>query len=77
VVVRRGDAAPGDGTGGEGAIAGSVGGTLVHGLFENAPVRAALGAVAAGEPLGDPYDVLADHFAAALDLAHLDRMVGL
>jgi adenosylcobyric acid synthase len=59
----------------EGAIAGSVAGTLVHGLFENASVRAALGAEAPAD--GDPYDALADHFAVALDLSQLDALVGL
>ena len=45
VVVRRGERAVDEP---EGAIAGSVAGTLVHGLFEDAAVRAALGAGAAG-----------------------------
>jgi adenosylcobyric acid synthase len=59
----------------EGAIAGNVAGTLVHGLFENANVRAALGnSDGDGGDEGDPYEALADHFAAALDLAHIERM---
>jgi adenosylcobyric acid synthase len=73
VIVRRGDQRlqreP------EGAVAGSVAGTLVHGLFESAEVRAALGA--GGSLTDDPYDTLADHFAAALDLRHLDALIGL
>ncbi|EPX55776.1 Cobyric acid synthase [Cystobacter fuscus DSM 2262] len=60
---------------------GRVAGTLVHGLFENVPVRRALlaelGVETAGFSPADPYEVLADHFASALDLAHLDQMVGL
>ncbi len=47
----------------EGCVAGCVSGTLVHGLFE--PVG------------GDPYDVLADRFAAALDMRRVDSIVGL
>ena len=70
VVARAGRAADEP----EGCIAGAVAGTLVHGLFENAVVRAALGDEA---DAGDPYDALADHFAAALDMGHLDRLVGL
>jgi adenosylcobyric acid synthase len=58
----------------EGCVVGAVAGTLVHGLFENAAIRAALGDEAEA---GDPYEALADHFAAALDMTHLDRMVGL
>ncbi|WNG47585.1 cobyric acid synthase [Archangium minus] len=66
----------------EGCVAagGTVAGTLVHGLFENESVRRAvlteLG-VTAGASRADPYEVLADHFEKALDLAYLDRMVGL
>ena len=75
-VVRRGDAAVDEE---EGAIAGSVAGTLVHGLFESAVVRAALAPAGGddGASERDPYDALADHFAAALDLRHLDGLVGL
>jgi adenosylcobyric acid synthase len=58
----------------EGAIVGNVFGTLVHGLFENGNVRAALGRGHDGSAASDPYDALADHFAAALDLLHLERM---
>ena len=60
----------------DGAIASHVAGTLVHGLFENAPIRAALGA-ADGDDGADPYDTLADAFAAALDMRQLDALVGL
>jgi len=73
-IVRRGDDERAHEP--EGAVAGAVAGTLVHGLFENAVVRAALGAGHAADAR-DPYDVLADHFAAALDLVHLDALVGL
>jgi adenosylcobyric acid synthase len=59
----------------EGCIRGSVAGTLVHGLFENEVVRAALGGD--GETAGDPYEALADHFERALDLRHLDALIGL
>jgi adenosylcobyric acid synthase len=73
VVVRRGDddrlREP------EGAVAGSVAGTMVHGLFESAEIRAALGADASASD--DPYDTLADCFAAALDMKHLDALVAL
>jgi adenosylcobyric acid synthase len=58
----------------EGAVAGNVAGTLVHGLFENANLRAALGGDGQDGDGGDPYDALADHFAAALDLLHLESM---
>ena len=74
---------PGEGQEPEGCMArgGKVAGTLVHGLFENVPVRRALlselGVVTAGFAPADPYEVLSDHFASALDLAHLDQMVGL
>lgn len=65
----------------EGAITGTVAGTLMHGLFENPVARAALRrSLGLGDhtaPARDPYDALADHFAAALDLAHLDRLAGL
>jgi adenosylcobyric acid synthase len=58
----------------EGAVAGNVAGTLVHGLFENANLRAALAGADKASDGGDPYDALADHFAAALDLSHLESM---
>jgi adenosylcobyric acid synthase len=64
----------------EGAHAGAVFGTLVHGLFENAAVRRALCSalgVGASAPAGDPYDALADRFAAALDVPLLERLAGL
>src|SRR5581483_2711292 len=72
----------------EGAVLRSVAGTLVHGLFENAAVRDALvaavtgrAASSAGEGAGandrDAYDVLADHFGAALDLAQIDVLAGI
>ncbi len=65
----------------EGAVAGSVAGTLVHGLFENAPVRAALAKALGYSPTpthpSDPYDALADHLGNALDLKLIDRLVGL
>jgi adenosylcobyric acid synthase len=57
----------------EGAIAGPVAGTLVHGLFEDARVQALLGGDAA--PV-DPYDRLADHVERALDFRLLDRLAG-
>ena len=50
----------------EGCVAGSVSGTLVHGLF-----------AARDEGARDRYDALADHFEAALDVGLLDRLVGL
>src|SRR5205807_1584206 len=71
-IVRRGDAVVDEP---EGCIVGRVAGTPVHGLFENGNVRAALGVD--GAATADPYDALADGFAAALDMAHLDRLVGL
>jgi adenosylcobyric acid synthase len=70
-VVARGDRSVDEP---EGCIVGSVAGTLMHGLFENSAVRAVLGGDA-GEG-GDPYERLADHFAAALDLDHVQRMIG-
>ncbi|NMO16446.1 cobyric acid synthase [Pyxidicoccus fallax] len=64
----------------EGCTVGSVAGTLVHGLFENEGVRRALvralGAEVSEGPAVDPYERLADHFEAALDMTHLDRVVG-
>jgi adenosylcobyric acid synthase len=71
-LVRRGDGAVDEP---EGCVAGSVAGTLVHGLFENGAVRVALSGADGGDG-GDPYDALADHFAAALDLGHLAALVG-
>jgi adenosylcobyric acid synthase len=71
---------------GEGAVRSNVAGTLVHGLFENAAVREALAAalgVGAGADAGagaggkDAYDLVADHFGAALDLAWIDRLAGI
>jgi len=62
-IVRRGERAVDEA---EGCVAGSVTGTLVHGIYERrAPERE------------DRYDALADHFAAALDLPLLDRLAGL
>ena len=58
-VVRRGERAVDEP---EGCVAGSVSGTLVHGLFERR--------------VADRYDVLADHFAAALDMKLLDGLIG-
>jgi adenosylcobyric acid synthase len=59
----------------------ALAGTLVHGLFEDARVRAALrhglGLGSAAEEASDPYDALADHFGRALDLALFDRLAGL
>jgi adenosylcobyric acid synthase len=47
----------------DGCVVGCVAGTLVHGLYE---------------PAGDdPYDAVADHFAAALDMRRLESIVGL
>ncbi|MGZ3438750.1 MAG: cobyric acid synthase [Polyangia bacterium] len=46
----------------EGCVAGSVSGTLVHGLYERRT--------------DDRYDALADHFEAALDMPLLDRLAG-
>jgi adenosylcobyric acid synthase len=66
----------------EGSVSkdGVVAGTLIHGLLESAPVRRALlsqlGAASVGEG-ADPYDALADHFASALQMSHLDRMIQL
>ena len=71
MVVRRGEATVEEG---EGAILGSVAGTLVHGLFQDPLIRATLGG---GPGARDPYEALADHFEAALDMQHLARMAGL
>jgi adenosylcobyric acid synthase len=62
------------GTAEEGAVRGSVCGTLTHGLFENPSLRAAL----LGEtPVHmDPYDRVADHFEAALSMDLIDRIAG-
>jgi adenosylcobyric acid synthase len=60
----------------EGAWVGSVMGTLMHGLFENAAVRNALTGAATAAPI-DYYEQLADHFEAALDMRLLDRLAGL
>ena len=63
----------------------AVAGTLMHGLFEDPRVRrvllASLGVATAGNTARtdggpDPYDAIADHFAASLDLALLDRLMG-
>ncbi len=78
-VVRRGGRSCAEA---EGAVArdAPVAGTLVHGLFENEALRAALlfslgaGRQAAAE--ADPYEALADHFESALDMAHVDGLAG-
>jgi hypothetical protein len=57
--VRRGERAVDEP---EGCVAGSVSGTLVHGLMERRR--------------DSRYDALADHFAAALDMTLLDRLAG-
>lgn len=57
----------------EGAVRGTAFGTLIHGLFEDPRTRAALGAQSRRER--DPYDALADHFEAALDLELLDELL--
>ena len=49
----------------EGCVAGSVSGTIVHGLYETRD-----------EAGRDRYDALADQFEAALDMALLDRLAG-
>jgi len=62
----------------EGAVAGSVAGTLVHGLFENSSVLEALASrfgLAPGKQALDPYDQLADHFAASLRADVLDALL--
>jgi adenosylcobyric acid synthase len=59
-VIRRGERTVDEP---EGAVVGSVRGTLVHGLFEHHEDAR--------------YDALADHFAAALDMKYLDALVGL
>jgi adenosylcobyric acid synthase len=64
----------------EGAVVGQVAGTLVHGLFEDQAVRGALAtALGAQSPqaVADPYEALADHFQAALDLDLIDRLAGI
>jgi adenosylcobyric acid synthase len=61
----------------EGCIRGAVAGTLVHGLFENESVRAVLGGDDGDASGHDPYETLADHFERALDMRHLDSLVGL
>lgn len=85
-IVRRGDERVDEH---EGAIAATraVAGTLVHGLFEDprvrAPLLSALGVTvdsmrsAHGDVPPDPYDAVADHFAGALDLGLLDRLMGM
>jgi len=50
----------------EGCVAGSVSGTIVHGLYQ---LRDEAGR--------DRYDALADHFEAALDMRLIDRLVNL
>lgn len=71
VVVRRGDAISEEP---EGAIAGAVAGTLVHGLFQDPLIQTGVG----GQPgTRDLYEALADHFEAALDMAHLEKLAGL
>jgi adenosylcobyric acid synthase len=70
-VVRRGERVV---TEAEGAIAGPVAGTLVHGLFQDPLI---LGIVGGDAAMRDPYEALADHFERALDMAHLDGLVGL
>lgn len=64
----------------EGALSGCVAGTLVHGIFEDGGVRAALlaalGAAAPAERI-DPFDALADAVEGALDMALVDRVAGL
>ncbi len=71
-VVRRGDDSADER---EGCIRGAVAGTLVHGLFENDLVRAVIDGDASSA--SDPYETLADHFERALDMRHLDALVGL
>jgi len=61
-IVRRGERTVEEA---EGCVAGSVSGTLVHGLDDER------------RPHDDRYDVLAEHFAAALDMTLLDRLAGL
>jgi len=68
---------------------GNVVGTLLHGLFENASLRAALlsslrrrrGLLAAGGSMlparSQEYDRLADAVQGALDMSLLDRLIGL
>jgi adenosylcobyric acid synthase len=64
----------------EGALRGAVAGTLVHGVFEDNRVRAALlaslGAAAPAER-ADPFEALADAIEGALDMALIDRIAGL
>jgi cobyric acid synthase len=60
----------------EGSISGSVAGTIVHGLFENPAALAALAerfGLQANEVI-DPYDRLADHFAASLRMDLIDAL---
>jgi adenosylcobyric acid synthase len=59
-VIRRGERTVDEP---EGAVVGSVRGTLVHGLYE--------------EHDDARYEALADNFEAALDMKHLDSLVGL
>jgi adenosylcobyric acid synthase len=63
VVVRRGGEIVEEP---EGAVAGNVSGTQVHGLY-----------VDEDRDGHDRYDALADHFEAALDMRLLDRLAGL
>jgi adenosylcobyric acid synthase len=62
----------------EGSIAGCVAGTIVHGLFENPSALAALAGrlgLEARQAI-DPYDRLADHFAASLRMDRIDALLG-
>lgn len=70
----------------DGAVRGSVVGTMLHGLFESAGIRDALLRFLAerssrdlsgsASQQVDPFDTLADHVEAALDMAAIDRLLG-
>jgi len=85
VTERRGGAA--DAPDGALSADGWIGGVYIHGLFDSPSLRAALlrnlaarrglPARAWGAPRADPFDRLADHVRASLDLPRLYRIIGL
>ncbi len=65
----------------DGAVGGRAWGTYLHGLFHNGDFRrdwlASLGLPDGDEAQSDPYDGLADILAQSLDMALLNRIIGL